>query len=114
MITRLDVLQAVAKCISSHPSAQTVKACPECGKPLNYDSFEDCYLCSSQCGCYWIGYPKDFGEQDNKDAGIWRMSVCVDFGILNATQKMADICQDRFTDYDYSLMKEMGISSLCN
>lgn len=48
-----------------------VKNCKECGKSLNYDAFEDCYLC--QCGMLF--YPKDFGEQDNPRAGIWHIGA---------------------------------------
>lgn len=37
------------------------------------------------------------------------LRFCVDFGVLNAEQKMALICQDRFTEYDFDLMRSMGI-----
>ena len=42
------------------------KKCPVCQSPLDYDEWEDCYLCSKTGH---VLYPKDLGEADNPDAG---------------------------------------------
>jgi hypothetical protein len=44
--------------------------CPQCTQPLLYDDWEDCYACVP---CNWFFYPHEVGQQDNPDAGIWKL-----------------------------------------
>ncbi len=50
------------------------KLCPKCHKQLDYDTFEDDYICRF---CFLVFYPKDFGEEDNSDAGYLKLNTAL-------------------------------------
>lgn len=45
--------------------------CPRCGNTaLNYDSFEDMYMCGP---CYMFYYPDEVGVEENPEAGVRKL-----------------------------------------
>lgn len=46
--------------------------CKACGawRGCSYDAWEDCYLCQT-CGA--LLYPEDYGQQTNREAGVFHI-----------------------------------------